>query len=98
VLIFNSEDRYIRRLLLQQNWVINPDLRSKYYHLKWIFKPLLEDYNVLSDGQYINHIKNSHELTSKNYLDKNLRHYRDQWLEVYKHYPKCYDMSKKAQR
>jgi len=41
VLIFNSEDKYVHSLLIGLNWVANPDLRSKYYHLKWIFKPIL---------------------------------------------------------
>lgn len=60
ILVFNSEDKYIRNILVQNNWVINPDVRSKYYNLRWVFKPLPQNYNDLRPQQFINHIKNSH--------------------------------------
>lgn len=94
ILVFNSEDKYIRHILLQNAWVINPDTRSGYFNLKWIFKPIPQDYNNLAPRQYINHIKNSHELTSKNYLNKNLKNYLPCWPSLQQHYPKCYDLSK----
>lgn len=98
MLIFNSEDRYIRSILVGREWVVNPDLRSRYYHLKWVFKPLLEDYNNLGEGQYVNHIKNSHELTSKNCLNRNLNQHRHLWLDTDRRYPRCFDLSKQPER
>ncbi len=96
--MFDSEDRYIRRLLLGLNWVVNPDTRSEFYHLKWVFRPMAEDYNRLQVGQFLNHIKNSHELTSKNYLNKNLRLALPQWSSLYKNYPKCFDISQSVEK
>lgn len=60
ILSFNSEDKYIQRYLLQKGWVVNHDFRAKYFHLKWVFKPNTEDYHDIKEGQFINHIKNSH--------------------------------------
>jgi hypothetical protein len=45
IFIFNSEDKYIRRLLYSKQWITNPDFKSKFYHLKWVFKPNSEDYH-----------------------------------------------------
>jgi hypothetical protein len=98
VLVFNSEDKYIKYVLLQNNWVVNPDTRSHFYNLKWVFKPIPQDYNNLTEKQYLNHIKNSHELTAKNYLNKNLKLYLPQWPTLHKNYPKCFDFSKSEEK
>ena len=81
-----------------QNWVVNPDVRSGFYHLKWVFRPMAEDYNKLQQGQYLNHIKNSHELTSKNYLNRNLRLALPQWSGQHGSYPMCFDLSHSAEK
>jgi hypothetical protein len=93
VIIFNSEDQYIRRLLSKAGWIINNNHRSHFYHLKWVFKPDSIDYHNLKAGQFVNHIRNSHELTAKNYLNKNLKSYLSSWTSLPSCYPKCYDFA-----
>jgi hypothetical protein len=93
VFIFDSEDEYVRRGLLGAGWVQNYDNRSSFYHLKWVFKPDVIDHS-LKQGQFANHIKNSHELTAKNYLNKNLKSYFASWTSLYSFYPKCFDLAK----
>ena len=91
VLIFNSEDKYIARHLLGLGWVINPDLRSEFFHLRWVFKPNAAHYNRLKEGQFMNHVKNSEAITAKNMLHQNMTNYRSNWAGMNSHYPPTYD-------
>jgi hypothetical protein len=94
VFIFDSEDEYIRRGLLKVGWAQNYDNRSSFYRLKWVFKPDIIDYHSLKKGQLVNHVKNSHELTAKNYLNKNLKSYLSSCTSLYTFYPKSFDLAK----
>lgn len=58
------------------------DKTSVLFHLKWVYKDELEDYQRLQgkmlcylEGQFFNHFKNNQELTNKNYLRKNIKKY-----------------------
>jgi hypothetical protein len=97
VFIFNSEDNYIKRLLGRAGWIHNHDHRSHFYHLKWVFKPDAIDYN-LKPAQFVNHVKNSHELTAKHYLNKNLKAALSAWPALYSLYPPSYDFAKPAEK
>lgn len=82
---------------MQAGWISNHDHRSHFYHLKWVFKPDAIDYNLRAD-QFVNHVKNSHELTSKHYLNKNLKAYLSSWPTLYSIYPHSYDFAKPAEK
>lgn len=72
VFIFNSQDDYIKRVLMHWGWVENKIIDSPFYHLKWIYIDTPNDHkNVL--GQIFNHFKNNQEMTSKGGLIKNMR-------------------------
>ena len=67
-------------MLESKGWILNPDTRSKYYHLKWVFKPLAEDYNHIRDGQYTDHTQ------SYKYYTKSYKYY----TKSYKDHTKSY--------
>lgn len=74
---------------------MNPSDASKYFTLKWNYLPNSADY-LLQAGQLYNHMKNSHELTSKSYLSKNLRNAQIPHLDTF--FPKCFDLSIASER
>jgi hypothetical protein len=84
-------------MLAKAGWIHNHDHRSNFYHLKWVFKPDAIDYN-LKPTQFVNHVKNSHELTSKHYLNKNLKAYLSSWPALYSRYPHSYDFAKPSEK
>lgn len=93
IFIFNSQDEYIRRILLYWGWSENRIFDSPFFNLKWSYKDLNADYSKLVPGQILNHFKNNQELTSKGRLLVNLRNNEyttNMSHEVY--FPRCYDL------
>ena len=61
----------MQRILANWGWVQNEVSNSPFYHLKWTYLPTPDE--RVGEGQLLNHFKNSHEITSKSYLTKNLK-------------------------
>jgi len=59
VFIFNSQDEYIRRILLSWGWSENKVFDSPFFNLKWTYKDTPKDYSVLVPGQVVNHFRNN---------------------------------------
>ncbi len=79
---------------MKAGWIQNHDNRSQFYNLKWVFKPDSIDYHNIKPNQTVNHVQNSHELTAKNYLNKNLKSHISQWTSLNTFYPKSYDLGR----
>lgn len=58
--------------------------------------PSLVDIKI-SDKQFMNHFKNSHEITSKSYLTKNLKNNQGCYGKMEKYYPKCFDIGNEVE-
>lgn len=96
----NSQDEYVRRILLKMGWKeIKFSSFSKDFHLKWIYIDSTQDYSLLADCQIYNHFKNNTELTSKGRLQYNLKHYSDFGVvNSEQFFPRCYDIGNDIDR
>lgn len=53
--------------------------------------PLFTEIKI-SEKQFINHFKNTFEITSKNLLSKNLKNGQSAYGQINQYFPKCYDV------
>lgn len=79
----------MQRILADWGWVQNEVSDSPFYHLKWTYLPTPDE--RVGEGQLLNHFKNSHQLTSKSYLTKNLKNSSSAYGPL-DYYPKCFDI------
>lgn len=96
VFIFNSQDEYIRRILLHWGWSENKVLDSPFFNLKWSYKDTPRDYSTLVPGQLVNHFRSNQEMTSKGRLAINLRNSGGLDLPHNSYFPKCFDLGNPA--
>ena len=92
IFVFNSQDDYIKRILVHWGWVENRILDSPFYHLKWTYMDANADHRTIN-GQILNHFKNNQELTSKGGLMKNMKNYVGFDLKVDEFLPRSYDLA-----
>jgi hypothetical protein len=80
IYMINSRDLHIKAALNRRGWIESNEKESVLFHLKWVYKDELTDYQMLqgnktsySEGQFYNHFRNNQELTNKNNLRKNIK-------------------------
>ena len=59
VFIWNSEDDYIKKILLSWGWVQNTTQESPFFHIKWTYTPSFSEHRIV-EPQFCNHFRNSH--------------------------------------
>lgn len=93
--ILNSQDDFVRKVLIEMGWVENKVSSSQCFHLKWTVSDTEGDYRNLKAGQLMNHFQGNREMTSKSGLIKNLRQYSLGNTDTF--FPRAYDLGDSIQ-
>eukprot|EP00002_Diphylleia_rotans_P025422 TRINITY_DN5022_c0_g1_i8.p1 TRINITY_DN5022_c0_g1~~TRINITY_DN5022_c0_g1_i8.p1 ORF type:complete len:1202 (+),score=204.25 TRINITY_DN5022_c0_g1_i8:72-3677(+) len=98
--IFHVQQGYeeIRSELLSRGWIENKDSKTAIFDFLWTVYSTSIDFRQLEKHQIVNHFEGSEALTTKLGLAKSLRQLP--WLEsqdISQFYPRCYDLSDKAE-
>jgi hypothetical protein len=81
--------RYLRRNLTRSGWQASKNLKDN-AQLVWSNSDRPTDYTDVKAGQFFNHIKGSHRLTSKDNLHEELHAFRQQFYPTSFLIPKEY--------
>ncbi|KAL4495059.1 hypothetical protein ABPG72_015759 [Tetrahymena utriculariae] len=98
VFCINSQDQFVKEVLIELGWIENKLFKSDLFHLKWIYTDINKDYENLKEGQFYNHFQNNQELTNKGRLLRNIRLYLLSQPHLQKYFPIQFDVTYKQQK
>lgn len=68
-------------------------MTSQLWTVKWEFSDQPDTYKSLKPNQFYNHFADSRELTTKQGLNSILNSITQPGIDIFKFYPRCYDLS-----